>query len=161
MFTAEVAEIAEDSVFYAFPSVEPVERPVAAEWVGHGPTYLPEWGWLKFAGEFNQCPTAHTSHNVIARSKTTKQSHWWDRPARNTGLPVIRHPGLRSGVQSRFLAYAGMTTGGTPIPPAIAAGLRPRNDSLQPSAWVNRIVRVLCATHAVHFAHRVLRALGN
>jgi len=43
---------------------------------------------------------------VIARSEIPrfagKQSHRWDRPARNAGLPVIRHPGLRSGVQSGF-----------------------------------------------------------
>jgi hypothetical protein len=41
--------------------------------------------------------------SVIARSEiprsAIKQSHWWDRPARNAGLPAIRHPGLRSGVQ--------------------------------------------------------------
>jgi hypothetical protein len=36
---------------------------------------------------------------VIARSETTKQSQRWDRPARNAGLPVIRHPGPRSGVK--------------------------------------------------------------
>ena len=29
------------------------------------------------------------------------QSHWWDRPVRNGDC--IRHPGLRSGVQSGFL----------------------------------------------------------
>ena len=32
---------------------------------------------------------------VIGRSETTKHSHWWGRPARNAGLPVVRHPGLR------------------------------------------------------------------
>jgi len=37
---------------------------------------------------------------VIARSVTTKQSHRWDRPAQNAGLPFIRRPELRSRVQS-------------------------------------------------------------
>ena len=34
---------------------------------------------------------------VKSRVSAGKQSHRWDRPAQNAGLPVIRHPGPRSG----------------------------------------------------------------
>jgi hypothetical protein len=50
---------------------------------------------------------------VIARSEVPrsagKQSHRWDRPALNAGLPVIRHPGLRSGGSAGVPAGFGAT----------------------------------------------------
>ena len=43
-----------------------------------------------------------TSRPCHSSSNTRKPPHQWGRPARNAGLPVIRHPGLRSVVQSEF-----------------------------------------------------------
>ena len=77
---------------------------------------------------------ARFAHSVIARSPTTKQSHWWDRHLAGHLLPrtSIMGPVWIPGGTSRETRDCLSLNDGQDAPPTkegIASGLWPRNDS--------------------------------
>jgi hypothetical protein len=93
------------------------------------------------------------SHTVFASG--AKQSYQGDGPARNAGLPVIRHPGLRScgsaGVPAGFGAIP--RDAGRPVPPSLDSRVR-GNDDL---AEKGLVAYVGCGEPCVSQANRIAR----